>query len=333
MSRNPYFAARRPRPAVPSETSVHERDPAQLPVGLTIDVGSPAPFSGPGAVPDPGRFTFALVSDRTGGAQPGVFERGIAAVNALAPDFAVQLGDLVEGYTRDGSVLDAEWDEIDAMLAPLRVPMFHVAGNHDVANEVMRERWLRRYGAFHYHFRFRDVLFLVLNTQDPEREMPPEDEARLRARLAAAGGDEELTRQAYEEAFDWNGVPAAAGLSEGQLGYAEEVLRAHADVRWTFVLMHMPLWQGEGHPAYHRIRAALGERPHTMFAGHVHNYQATERDGNRYIRLGPTGGVWVFAEGAPGNVHHVTLVTMGADGPSVANLALDGIRTADGAPV
>ncbi|WP_436773720.1 metallophosphoesterase family protein [Yinghuangia sp. YIM S09857] len=312
---------------------MHEREPHLLPDGLAIDVGAPAPFSGPAAVPDPGRFTFALVSDRTGDAQPGVFERGIAAVNALAPDFAIQLGDLVEGYTRDEAVLDAEWAEIDAMLAQLRVPLFHVPGNHDVANEAMRARWLRRYGALHYHFTFRDVLFLVLNTQDPEQPMPPDDEARLRTRLDAAGGDAELTRQAYEEAFDWNGVPAGAGVSDGQLDYAEQVLRANADVRWTFVLMHMPLWQGAGHPTYHRIRAALGTRPHTMFAGHVHNYRATEQDGNQYIRLGPTGGVWVFPDGTPGNVHHVTLVTMRADGPTVANLALDGVRTADGEPV
>lgn len=315
---------------------MRDRDPAHLPTGLMIDVAAPAPFSG-GAGGDrtgAGRFTFALVSDRTGAARPGVFERGIAAVNALAPDFAIQLGDLVEGYTRDETVLDAEWGEIDTILAPLRMPMFHVAGNHDAANEVMRERWLRRYGALYYHFRFRDVLFLVIDTQDPEQPLPPDEEARLRARLAAAGDDPELTRQAYEEAVDWNGAPVAAGLSEEQLAYAEKVLRDHTDARWTFVLMHMPLWQGEGHPAYHRIRAALGDRPHTMFAGHVHNYQAIERDGHQYIRLGPTGGAWVFADGTPGNVDHITLVTMDPDGPpSITNLALDGIRTADGEPV
>lgn len=326
------------RNATEDWTAMPRRDPTALPPGLTVDVpGAPAPYSGPGAPGADDRFTFALISDRTGDARPGVFERGVAALNALAPTFAVQLGDLIEGYTEDPAVLDAEWAEMDAMLAPLRMPLFHVPGNHDVANDVMRERWLDRFGALYYHFRYRDTLFLVLNTQDPEQPLAPEAAARLKERLAAARGDAELIRQAYEEAVDWEGPPASAAVSEEQLGYAEEVLRRHRDVRWTFVLMHMPLWQGEGHPAYHRLRAALGDRPHTMFAGHVHNYrQSVDGAGNRRIRLGPTGGVWVFGEEDPGNFHHVTLVTVGAGGagePVIANLALDGVRGPDGTPV
>jgi len=317
---------------------VPARHPADLPYGLTLgSATAPAPYSGPASPPGPDdRFTFALISDRTGAARPGVFERGIAALNLLAPVFAIQVGDLIEGYTEDPAVLDAEWAEVDAILAPLRMPLFHVPGNHDVANPVMRERWLARFGALHYHFRYRDTLFLVLDTQDPEQPMPPEDAALLRERLAAADGDPELIRQAYEASVDWEGMPAAAGLSEPQLAYAEQVLREHTDVRWTFVVMHMPLWQGAGHPAYHRIRAALGDRPHTMFAGHVHNYRATEADGNRLIRLGPTGGAWVFSGGHPGNVDHITLVTVGVPGasePAVTNLALDGVLGPEGTPV
>lgn len=320
----------------------HRRDPAQLPAGLVLDVPeAPAPYSGPGVPPDDDRFTFALISDRTGDARPGVFERGIAALNALNPVFAVQVGDLVEGYTEDPAVLDREWAEIDAILAPLRMPLFHVPGNHDVANDAMRARWLARYGRLYYHFRYRGVLFLLLNTQDPEIAPSPEVSARLDARLAAAGDDEDLRREAFFEELDWEGVPQAAALSDEQLAYAETVLAEHADARHTVVVMHMPLWQGShdgradgtGHPAFLRLRAALGDRPHTMFSGHVHNYRATEADGNRYIRLGPTGGCWVYGDGDPGNVDHVTLVTIDRDGPHIANLALDGIRGADGTPV
>ncbi|MDI2126347.1 metallophosphoesterase family protein [Yinghuangia seranimata] len=323
-----------------------DRGSPSLPPGLDLPVGTgPAPVTGaahpspptthvrvaplPPLVPSPA-FTFALISDRTGAARPGVFERGVAALNVLHPSFAVQLGDLIEGYTDDPEVLDAEWAEVDAMLAPLRMPLFHVPGNHDVGTELTRRRWLERYGRLHYHFRHQDVLFVVLNTQDPEYDLDPEAKARLAAKLAAADGDETLTREAYFSEFDWDGTQLYAGLSEEQLVWAEGVLRDHADARWTFFLMHMPLWQGDGHPAYHRLRAALGDRPHTMFAGHVHNYKASEIDGNRYIRLGPTGGVWVFGPDDPGNVDHVTLVTVDADGPHVANLALDGIRDVEG---
>src|SRR6058998_2155311 len=45
----------------------------------------------------PGTFRFAIMSDRTGGARPGVFERAIDQINILQPEFVVTVGDLVEG--------------------------------------------------------------------------------------------------------------------------------------------------------------------------------------------------------------------------------------------
>ena len=42
-------------------------------------------------------FRFAIVSDRTGGARPGVFERAIDELNLLRPEFVISVGDLVEG--------------------------------------------------------------------------------------------------------------------------------------------------------------------------------------------------------------------------------------------
>lgn len=59
------------------------------------------------------RFSFVVVSDRTGGAQPGVFQRGLAVVDLLAPSFAIQIGDLIEGYVASESALDQQWDEVD----------------------------------------------------------------------------------------------------------------------------------------------------------------------------------------------------------------------------
>ncbi|UGQ10184.1 hypothetical protein LO772_25360 [Yinghuangia sp. ASG 101] len=71
------------------------RRPAALPRGLVLGTDTAAaPYSGPASPPgrDDERFTFALISDRTGAARPGVFERGIAALNLLAPAFALQVG-------------------------------------------------------------------------------------------------------------------------------------------------------------------------------------------------------------------------------------------------
>ena len=42
----------------------------------------------------------------------------------------------------------------------------YVPGNHDISNQVMAADWDRRFGSSYYHFVYRDVLFLCLNTED-----------------------------------------------------------------------------------------------------------------------------------------------------------------------
>jgi 3',5'-cyclic AMP phosphodiesterase CpdA len=277
------------------------------------------------------RFSFVLISDRTGGARPGVFERGLACTDLLAPTFAVQLGDLIEGYTDDPAELDRQWSEIDGMIGELRTPLFHVPGNHDVSTPTMATLWDQRYGRRYYHFRYDDVLFLVVDTQDPPFDLAPEALAGLRDFEERVRREPVTQRRIIENYFDWEGAPPA-NVSEEQHEYHERVLRDHADARWTFVCMHMPMWQGGHHPGWERLRRALGDRPYTAFAGHVHNYQRRTQDGRDHIRLGPTGGLWVLG-GPEGNFDHVTLVTMTDTEPVITNITLNGFRDADGQPV
>lgn len=277
-------------------------------------------------------FTFALMSDRTGLARPGVFEHAIEVVNSLHPDFVIQIGDLIEGYTTDEGVLAAQWKELDDLLGALERPMFRVVGNHDVSNELMRQEWLRRHGLLHYYFRYADVLFLVLDTSDPPQlpgevagDLTPERLAELHA---LRDSDPEAVRREFEALADWDST-VPADISDEQLAYFERVLAEHADVRWTFVCMHIPAWQGDGHPGLDRLYAALGGRPFTVIAGHIHNYQRRVIHGRDHIRLGPTGGAWVLG-GSEGNFDHVTLVRMTDTGPRIANLVLDGVLGIDG---
>ena len=44
-------------------------------------------------------FRFVVVSDRTGGHQPGAWAQAVEQINRLKPDFVVSIGDLIEGYT------------------------------------------------------------------------------------------------------------------------------------------------------------------------------------------------------------------------------------------
>ena len=54
------------------------------------------------------------------------------------------------------------------------------------------------------------------------------------------------------------------------------------------------------------------------------------RNGTDYINLGTTGGERAF-DGSPGAVDHLTWITMTRDGPSIANIRLDGVFDRTGA--
>lgn len=305
-------------------------DPGPSPV-LDIDVhDGPNPWT---RLPDGDigrRFSFVLISDRTGGARPGVFQRGIAVTDLLAPSFAIQLGDMIEGYTADPDVLRAQWDELDAIVGELRTPLFHLPGNHDVSTPLMDDAWAARYGRRWYHFRCQDVLFCLLDTQDPHFPLDDRQLEAIETYEEQARRDPARFRPQLERAIDWEGTQPAS-ISEEQHAYFAQVLRDHADARHTVLCMHMPIWQGE-HPSWSRLRDDLGDRRYTTFSGHVHNYQRRIANGHDHIRLGPTGGLWVL-EGPQGNFDQVTQVTVTDDGLVIANVLLDGVRDIDGRPV
>ena len=248
----------------------------------------------------PEDFKFALISDRTGHARAGVFAQGLGKLALLQPAFVVSVGDLIEGYTEDPAQLAAEWDEFDAMLEVLEAPFFYAAGNHDYSNPPMARDWVRRFGSSYYHFLYRGVLFLVLNSE-----------------LFASVSDPSQP------------IRGAETVAE-QMAFAEAVLREHADARWTVVIVHQPLWDHhEPHPEWLRFESLLGARPHTVFAGHRHAYTKHVRNERSYITLATTGGVSRLRGLDRGEFDHVALVTMSDEGPVMANLMLDGIHDED----
>ena len=122
---------------------------------------------------DPEAFQFVVIGDRTGGAnQQETFKLAVGQLNLLRPEFVINVGDNIEGYSDDKAELNAEWQEIDEMLGELKMPFFRTPGNHDIANDIASEVWSERYGAHYYYFKYQDVLFLVLNSEDPPREAP-----------------------------------------------------------------------------------------------------------------------------------------------------------------
>lgn len=82
-------------------------------------------------------LTFILHSDLTGGERPGIFELAARQMALLRPEFAISVGDLIEGGG-DRQELIAEWESFDARTALIGAPYVYVGGNHDLSSETER---------------------------------------------------------------------------------------------------------------------------------------------------------------------------------------------------
>jgi UDP-2,3-diacylglucosamine pyrophosphatase LpxH len=231
------------------------------------------------------------------------------------------VGDLIEGSTGELAEAERQWDSFDDRTAKATTRVFYVGGNHDLTGEFLQSVWDARYGRRYYHFVYRNTLFLVLDTEDHTAErMQQILEARNHAiQVAGTEGWDAFAKTEYANMPE----NAAGNISAEQSLYFRDVIAANADVRWTFLLMHKSPWLREDLTTFADIENALGDRPYTLFNGHVHAYQHLERRGRDYIRLATTGGVQLPANGR--SMDHVTLVTVGTTGVDIVNLLLEGI--------
>lgn len=236
-------------------------------------------------------FQFAMVSDRTGGHRMGVFRNAMFKVNRIQPEFVLSVGDLIEGYTEDKEEIEKQWNEIDEMVNSLDSRFFYVAGNHDFSNQTMADVWKNRLGPDYYSFKYKNTLFLCLNSED--------------------------------------GIlgPGLAALGDEQFEYFRDILNKNQDVQWTFVMMHQPMWTYDNTGRWPELMELLAKRKHTTFAGHVHQYTHFERNNSDYIILGTTGGISGMKGLAFGEEDHITWITVSDDHePIITNLMLDGIE-------
>ncbi len=274
-------------------------------------------------------FRFAILGDRGGGASPmGTYERAIDQLNGLQPEFVMSVGDFVEGYTTVQKEIDEQWDEFEEIIGKLEMPFFYVRGNHDINMPLTRKAWAERRGRQYYHFKYKDVLFIVLDTEDAERPTPDnmEEDIATYNRLkkedpkkAMAWMIEWMKTPEAQEAF---GHDAKVEFPEKQIEWFEKVLAENKDVRWTLLFMHEPCWDNPS-DSFKKIDAAIQDRDFTFFAGHTHYYDYDLINGHEYITVASAGAA--FTHEGPGNVDHLTWVTMTEDGPKIAGIALKGI--------
>jgi hypothetical protein len=202
-----------------------------------------------------------------------------------------------------------------------RHPFFTLGENHDLTNPVMRKYWEHRYGRRYYHFVYQNVLFLMLDSEDyTEARMWEIYKARKHALELIDNGKTEEAQQTEYFKMPERGT---GEIGDEQSAYFEKVIKDNPNVRWTFVLMHKPVWMREGKGNLSRIENALGQRNYTVLNGHLHKYSYTERSNHDYIMVATTGG----GQDPKSDMafDHIMMVTYTGDGPSIANLRMDGI--------
>jgi UDP-2,3-diacylglucosamine pyrophosphatase LpxH len=140
-----------------------------------------APAHGP-APAGPGAFRFVLLGDRTGEAQPGVWERVWHDAAAESPTFFLGVGDTIQGG--DDATAESEWRQAERTLAPYaRFPLYLAPGNHDVwsaPSEALYRQYSRR--PLHYSFDHGPAHFTVLDNSRTD-QFSPEELAFLEADL------------------------------------------------------------------------------------------------------------------------------------------------------
>jgi hypothetical protein len=268
------------------------------PAGFDFPNGGRKLVSRPQPNDEPDAFQFAIVSDRTGGHRSRVFSRAVEQLNLLQPEFVLSVGDLIEGYTTDHERLTKEWREFQRYVTRLQMPFFYVPGNHDLSNVTEEKLWKEKFGRRYYDFRYKGVLFLMLNSED----VPGKEEGNISAE---------------------------------QLAFVKKSLETNRDARWILVFLHKPMWiwPDPEKSGWLAVERALGDRPHTAFAGHVHRYQKFVRNGHNYYQLATTGGGSKMRGKERGEFDHIVWVTMKKDGPVLANVLLDGVLPEDLRPI
>lgn len=119
------------------------------------------------------------------------FTKAIQAANRLNPDFVIVAGDLVNLPFDEEQI--KEYKRVAGLLKPT-IPLYNVAGNHDVGNvptEQNIETYNKDFGKDYYTIEHKDLFAVVLNSlylHSPQNVIPQArgQEAWLKEKLAEA---------------------------------------------------------------------------------------------------------------------------------------------------
>lgn len=230
---------------------------------------------------------FVIMGDRTGGAVPGIYEQMVIEAERLKPDFVMTVGDMIEGYTEDTTVLNNEWAEYLAIVEKFSCPIYYTPGNHDITSDPLVEPYQKHTGQkTYYSFNHRGLHFVIL------------DNSR------------------FEKAEEW---------PKEQLEWLKKDLQQNKDATHTLVFYHKPFWYNTlavgKNDLLHDILVEDGVD--VVFTGHYHRYFVGEYDGIKYTTIGSSGGG--MSPGPTGLGFHIAWVTVTNDEIFIAPIKKGGI--------
>ncbi len=199
-------------------------------------------------------FRFAILGDRTGDAQPGVYERVWSELDASHPDFVINVGDTIQGG--NDSTAAAEWDALRPLWRRYRGRMYFTPGNHDIWSPVSRKIYEEQTGrpAF-YSFNYQNAHFVVLDNS---------------------------------EASDLSLI-----LDDQQMQFLARDLEQNRDRDPKFIFFHKPFWLvsvkfQNSQFSFHQLIRKYGVR--YVVSGHGHQYVHAVLDDVVYLEAPSSGG-------------------------------------------
>jgi predicted phosphodiesterase len=233
---------------------------------------------------------FAVIGDRTGWYQPGIYEQIVQEVQRMKPDFILTVGDHVEGYTDDTITIKDEWEEYLKSVESFTMPIYFTPGNHDIGDSTARELYRRYIGEPYYSFDIRGVHFISLDNSIPD---------------------------------------VIDDFATEQIEWLAQDLEENKEALYTIVHFHKPFWIetiAKGQPdTLHALFAQYGVD--AVFTGHYHRYFSGEFDGVKYTGVGSSGGY--CSPGPTGLEFHFMWVTVDADGISISPIRKDAVLAWD----
>jgi hypothetical protein len=233
-------------------------------------------------------FTFAVLGDNRGdpsGELSRAFEKVLTAVGKARPMFVLNTGDMIYGHT-NLAVARREWQLYRQALAALRVPVYHVPGNHDIWDAASEALYREICGPTYFAFDYGSVRVIGLDTESSQSRLGTEQFNWLKRQLAES--DRRMVFLMLHRPL----FPA-----DGAIGSS---LDAH------------PTDRDELHRLFVKYRDSIK----AVFVGHEHGFHFEERDGVHYYTTAG-GGANLYEVPELGGFYHFMLVHVSPTGVEI----------------